>query len=46
MQRVNDLVVRGKHAEVAKLVERIERNQMVADWVRDLDAESRLNSTY
>ncbi len=44
MQRVNDLVIRGKHAEVAKLVERIERNQMVADWERDLEAEKKLNA--
>ena len=41
MQRVNDPVIREKHAEVAKL---IERNQTVADWKRDLAAEQRLNS--
>ncbi len=45
MQRVNDLVVRGNQAEVAKLVERIERNNIVADWRRDRDSEERLEST-
>ena len=47
MQKVNDLVIRGRHGEIAKLVERIERierNHMVADWERDLDAEKKLNA--
>ena len=44
MQRINNLVVRGKQAEIAKLTERIERNHMVADWERDLEAEGRLKS--
>jgi len=45
MQRINDLIVRGKHAEVAKLVARFDRNPVVADWKRDLAGEQQLKST-
>lgn len=44
MQRVNELAVRGPHAEVRKLVERVERNPLFADWKRDASAEAKLNA--
>ena len=44
MQWKNSMEIRGKHSEVAKLIGKIERNQSITDWKRDLDAEEKLNA--